>query len=372
MATSGIDGNVIRVLTAVPLCDGHDSAVMAVNQSLIRNGFEVVYLGFHRSAEAIVRAAIQEDVAAIGISSYNGGHVEFFSDVVELLLANGGAEIGVFGGGGATISSSEVELMKGFGVDEIFLAGTSFEHIHERLRALYSKKHVAGEVDLTELSRDRALAVALTTAEELQVNHEKPHAKVVGFTGPGGAGKTTLIDEWVRGFLQESTEGRVAILTHDPSALGCGGLLADRASMVYAQDDRVFMRSLATRGWQGGVAPSTEACLKLLTSPQAGFDHVLVETVGTGQEALPFDTSLVDAQVLVLHPEYGARLQLEKILMLESADAVVLNKADWPGATRAIDELQAVLRVRECKLFQTQASEHRNLGVRNLRRELLG
>ena len=362
---------VIRVLTAVPLCDGHDSAVMTVNQQLIRRGFEVVYLGYHRSVDDIVRAAIQEDVAAIGVSSYNGGHLDFFRELVEALSERGRSDIGVFGGGGGTITPQDVVKMKGVGVDEVFLAGSSFEGIAGRLHELYGGEECGRGSSSISLLNDSDLGLLLSGGES-DLEASRGRAKVIGFTGPGGAGKTTLIDEWIRGYLATNTTGRVAVLTHDPSSVGKGGLLADRATMVYSQDDRVFIRSLATRGEQGGLAPSTEHCLKWLTSELAGFDHVLIETVGTGQEALPFLSEWVDVQVLVLHPEYGARLQLQKILMLEVADAVVVNKTDWAGASRAVEEIQSQLDLRVGGvLYQTQASEHGNAGVTRLREELL-
>lgn len=378
MGCSDLASEPLRILTAVPLCDGHDSAVMAVNQALILRGYEVVYLGYHRSVLDIVRAAIQEDVVAVGISSYNGGHLEFFREVVELLGEKGRGDIGVFGGGGGTITPEDVEQMEGYGVGEIFLAGTSFEFIDKRLIELYGGGRDRAYGELTAANDDRNLAIALSAVGELNFDKEKSargSAKVIGFTGPGGAGKSTLIDEWVRGYLADRADGRVAILTHDPSSTERGGLLADRASMVYAQNDRVFMRSLASRGRQGGLAPSTEGCLRVLASEAAGFDHVLVETVGTGQEALPFESSLIDTKVLVLHPEYGARLQLQKILMMGLADVVVLNKADWAGATRAVEEISHQISLRNeggVRLYQTQACDHNNAGVTKLREELLG
>src|SRR5436189_123841 len=190
----------IRLLTAVPICDGHDSAINTINLEFIRQGIEVVYLGYHRSARDIVRAAIQEDVRAIGLSSYNGGHVEFFAEVRQLLEQQGAADI-----------------------------------------------------DLTP-------GAASTT-------------RVIGLTGPGGAGKTTLIDELVRRFLEADPRLRLAILSHDPSLVGQGALLGDRATMIYSQNDRVFMRSLATRGRAGGLSPATGRCLHLLK--RCGFSLVL-------------------------------------------------------------------------------------------------
>lgn len=372
------DESVIRLLTAVPLCDGHDSAVMAVNQELIQHGFEVVYLGYHRSAKDIVRAAIQEDVRAIGISSYNGGHVDFFREVIELLDKQGRSDIGVFGGGGGTITLSDSEKMKAFGVDEIFFAGTSFKWICERLRELYSvsyliepfKENSHGGFSDSYLAR--SLTDLKSVAEIDTLDCSRP--KVIGFTGPGGAGKSTLIDEWIRGYLGENSTGRVAVLTHDPSSSQRAALLGDRATMIYSQNDRVFMRSLASRGVQGGLASDTKHCLAWLSSGRAGFDHVLIETLGIGQEALPFEGLRLDYKVLVIHPEYGARLQLQKILMLDSADVVVLNKTDWSGSTRALEEVSDQLNLvgaGEAAIYQTQANQHGDLGVAKLRKDLL-
>src|SRR5262249_6144098 len=165
------------------------------------------------------------------------------------------------------------------------------------------------------------------------------NTKVIGFTGPGGAGKTTLIDELVLRFLNKDKKSRVAILSHDPSVIGEGALLGDRATMINSQNDRVFMRSMATRGQAGGLAPATKDCLALLA--QSGFDYVIIETVGTGQEAMPFQKNgLVDQTVLVMNPDYGSRLQLQKIVMLDLADIVVVNKSDLQRAKTAHTEIE--------------------------------
>lgn len=351
----------IRLLTAVPLCDGHDSAINTINQELIQHGFEVIYMGYHRSAEAIVRAAIQEDVVAIGISSYNGGHIEFFREIVHLLKKNKRPDIGVFGGGGGTITPDDVKIMVKDGVDAIYLAGTSFDYILNDLTKRYSKK----------CSKGQSLAELLTQTEngETFPAPAKGNTKVIGITGPGGAGKTTLIDEWVRGALIDQPELSIGILSHDPSSVSRGGLLGDRASMIYCEDDRVFIRSMATRGQQGGLSIATEDCLKWMTSKKAGFDIVFIETVGTGQEALPFSSDLIDHKVLVLHPEYGARLQLQKILMLDCADTVVLNKSDWSGAARALQEIKE--QSKTSNIFTTHACQHNDKGVKLLRKEWL-
>ena len=369
----------LRLLTAVPVCDGHDSAVTTINLELARGGAEVIYLGYNCPASAIARAAVQEDVHAVGLSSYNGGHRVFFREVITQLRARGGRDIPVFGGGGGTITAADERLMRRDGVDRIFSAGTPLAAMVDAITGGYARELKAD----SRLRGDRALGRAITLAE---AGARRPAASggrrgpasagkafVLGVAGPGGAGKSTLIDELTSRFLRRSASGRLAILANDPSRPGgAGAVLGDRVSAIYAQEERVYFRSMATRGSLTGLSGAAPAALARLRGC-GQFELILVESVGIGQEGDPFGVfgrgpRLVDAVLFVLPPHYGGRIQLQKIAMLDGSDLVALNKCDQPMAHTARAELEERLAAngRGQPLHATVAAQHDDAGVNHL------
>ncbi len=378
----------LRILTAVPVCDGHDSAVTTINIELARHGIEVIYLGYHQSAAAIVRAAIQEDVNVVGLSSYNGGHIVFFKEVADQLRKSGNGDIPVFGGGGGTITKADERVMQRQGTDRIYFAGTPLARMMAEIKRDYARAAKPNK----KFQGDRTLARAISIAEcragspnpatnllprpkkagfgdpALQKNKARPF--IVGVAGPGGAGKSTLIDELTSRFLRSNPTGRIALLANDPSHPDSGGaILGDRVSAIYAQDDRVFFRSLATRGSLTGLSAAAPAAIDILKD-SGEFDLIFVESVGVGQESDPFrifgqGPKLVDATLFVLAPYYGGLIQLQKIALLNGADLVAVNKCDHPMAHTAKAEIQARLdqNGREQKLHATTAAKHFDPGV---------
>ena len=371
----------LRILTAVPICDGHDSAVTTINIELARHGIEVIYLGYHQSASAIVRAAIQEDVNVVGLSSYNGGHLVFFKEVIDQLKQKGSGDIRVFGGGGGTITHADERVMKRQGTDRIFFAGTPLDDI----MALIKREYARTTKPNAKFKGDRALARAITLAEggtrppdafarsASGTPRSTKKSFVLGVAGPGGAGKSTLIDELTSRFLRLHPTGRIAILANDPSHPdSAGAILGDRVSAIYSQDDRVFFRSLATRGSLTGLSAAAPAAIDLLKK-SGEFDLILVESVGVGQESDPFRSfgrgpRLVDATLFVLAPYYGGLLQLQKIALLNGADLIALNKCDHPMAHTAKVEIQARLdqNAKGQTLHPTIAAKHFDPGVDTL------
>jgi len=343
--------NPVRFVTAASLFDGHDASINIMRRILQGAGAEVIHLGHNRSVDDVVTAALQEDVQGIAISSYQGGHVEYFKYMVDLLRERGGSEIKVFGGGGGVIVADEIDELHAYGIARIYspedgrimgLQGM----IDDMVRTADFDLAAAQPDDLDGVfeGNTRALARVLTGLQEGTVDetrretlhamaHRRSVIPVLGITGTGGAGKSSLTDELIRRFRLYSDAPRIAVLAIDPSRRKTGGaLLGDRIRMNATFGDGVYMRSIATRG-RGAEVP--EALPDMIAAAKAaGFDLVIVETPGIGQG----DAGIVphvDLSLYVMTPEFGAASQLEKIDMLDFADVVAINKFDRRGAEDA-------------------------------------
>src|SRR5258706_8435977 len=347
--------NKIRLVTAASLFDGHDAAINIMRRILQASGAEVIHLGHNRSVDEVVTAALQEDVQGIAVSSSQGGHVEYFTYMIDLLRSRGGENIKVFGGGGGVIVADEIRELQAYGVARIYspedgqkmglqgMINDMLERCDEDL-----SQHSPKDLEAMESGDRRALARFITAlelgaAEKLRGQMLKQaHALSVptlGVTGTGGSGKSSLTDELVRRFrLDQEDRLGIAILAVDPSRRKSGGaLLGDRIRMNAIAGGRVFMRSLATRGAESEISkslPDVIAACKV-----AGFDLVLVETSGIGQGDAAI-VPLVDASLYVMTPEFGAASQLEKIDMLDFADFVAINKFDRKGAEDALRDVR--------------------------------
>ena len=354
----------LRMVTATSLFDGHDAAINIMRRILQSKGVEVIHLGHNRSVHEIAEAAIEEDVQAIAITSYQGGHMEFFKYLRDLLDESGCGHIRIFGGGGGTILPEEKNWLQAHGISHIYspdegrsmgLEGMIDDLIAETEKTIHtgmgifwtSEKNWNGKIPLGEHKEIRRIARAITLAENGDPLYIDPVKRqplttklppVVGITGTGGAGKSSVTDEIVRRFLQGFQDKTIAVISVDPSKKKTGGaLLGDRIRMNSIHSPRAYMRSLATR--ETDVALSAYVRQALDVCRDAGFDLILLESAGTGQS----DASILnfcDVSVYVMTPEYGAASQLEKINMLDYADLIVINKSDKPGASDALIEVR--------------------------------
>ncbi len=393
----------VRFVTAASLFDGHDAAINIMRRILQGMGAEVIHLGHNRSVDEVVTAALQEDVQGIAISSYQGGHVEYFKYMVDLLRQRGGEHIQVFGGGGGVIVPAEIRELQAYGVTRIYspedgqrmgLQGMIGEMVMRCDTDLTS--HAPADASALQGQGDtawRALAQAITVLENGQASEtlkagiaaaaQTAKTPVLGITGTGGAGKSSLTDELIRRIrLDQGDALRIAVISIDPSRRKSGGaLLGDRIRMnaisPWQHGPRVFMRSLATRDFGSEIS---QALPDVLAACQAaGFDLIVVETSGIGQG----DTAivpLVDVPMYVMTPEFGAASQLEKIDMLDFAEFVAINKFDRKGAPDALRDVAKQvqrnreawgLRADEMPVFGTMASRFNDDGVTALYQALL-
>jgi len=389
--------NRLRFVTATSLFDGHDAAINLMRRILQQSGCEVIHLGHDRAAEEVVDAAIEEDAHGIAVSSYQGGHVEYFKYMRDLLVRKGAPHIRIFGGGGGVIVPEEMDELHEYGISRIYspedgrvmglqgmiddmMRRADFDPLvvetqgDEGLLPLAQTDGewaITGDIDsskpivlarvLSLVERMDELPESLRGALHARIEEaaEEARVPVVGFTGTGGSGKSSLVDEIVHRFLRDQPDRTVAIVSIDPSKWqGGGALLGDRIRMNAISSPRVYMRSLATREAQGALSTATADIIGALKA--TGFDLILVETSGIGQS----DRSIVDVSdrsVYVMTQEFGAHTQLEKINMIDAADLIVLNKYDRRGSE---DALKAVRKqVRRSRLLFDPAITDEHLEV---------
>lgn len=396
--------NKVRFVTAASLFDGHDASINIMRRILQSSGAEVIHLGHNRSVHEIINCAIQEDVQGIAISSYQGGHVEYFKYMIELLRENGAEHIKVFGGGGGVIVQEEIDELHDAGVLRIFSVEDGSKMglqgmINYMLYECDFDTVTAENLNLAAVAKRDTIALAKTITaienEKLDILEWKDGVfksktgdsitfsgskviPLIGITGTGGAGKSSLTDELVRRFLTEYNDLNIGIISVDPSKIKTGGaLLGDRIRMNSIDTERVYMRSLATRASNRSTSPALKAAIELYKI--AGFDLIIVETSGIGQSGTEI-VDITDVPIYVMTSEYGAATQLEKINMLDLADLVVLNKFEKKGSLDALRDIRKqILRNRgdwhaspeQMPVYPTIAAQFNDKGVNTLFKALI-
>ena len=346
----------VRIVTAASLFDGHDAAINIMRRIIQSTGVEVIHLGHDRSVEEVVNCAIQEDANAIAMTSYQGGHNEYFKYMFDLLQEKGASHIKIFGGGGGVILPKEIKELMDYGITRIYspddgrslgLQGMINDLVKQsdfaignilnnEIKNLVSKEN--GSIARIISSAENFPEVAKDTLKIIHEKNKKSKTPVLGITGTGGAGKSSLVDELVRRFLIDFPKKTVGLISVDPSKRKTGGaLLGDRIRMNAINDKRVYMRSLATRQSNLALSKYVNEAVQVLKA--AEFDLIILETSGIGQS----DTEIIehsDTSLYVMTPEFGAATQLEKIDMLDFADLVAINKFDKRGALDAVRDVK--------------------------------
>ncbi len=388
--------NKIRVVTAASLFDGHDASINIMRRIIQASGAEVIHLGHDRSANEVVDTAIQEDANAIALTSYQGGHMEYFKYMYDLLKEKGCSHIKIFGGGGGVILPEEIKELQDYGIERIYSPDDGREMglqgmINDMLERCDFPVGVNlnGEINMLGEKDPHVVARLISTAEndpeafsklydQITTKTKEKITPVLGITGTGGAGKSSLVDELVRRFLIEFKDKTIAIISVDPSKRKTGGaLLGDRIRMNSIQNDRVYMRSLATR--QSNLALSRHVKEAIDIVKASGYDMIILETSGIGQS----DTEIIDhsnVSLYVMTPEYGAATQLEKIDMLDFADIIALNKFDKRGALDALRDVKKQYKRNhqlwdinddDIPVFGTIASQFNDPGMNRLYRTVM-
>ncbi len=390
--------NKIRIVTAASLFDGHDAAINIMRRIMQSSGCEVIHLGHNRSVKEIVDCAVQEDAQAIAITSYQGGHMEFFKYMYDLLREAGCGHIKIFGGGGGVILPDEIQQLHNYGIARIYSPDDGREMgLQGMINHLLFNcdfpvgANLDGEIDRIKDKNPKDIARLISAAENfpeesrnmleyIQKTAKQAKVPILGITGTGGSGKSSLIDEIVGRFLIDFKDKTVGILSVDPSKRRTGGaLLGDRIRMNTIENTRVYMRSLATRQSNLALSKYVREAVDILKA--AGFDFIILETSGIGQS----DTEITDhsdVSLYVMTPEYGAGTQLEKIDMLDFADIIALNKFDKRGGLDALRDVKKQFRRNrnffddavtddQLPVFGTIASQFNDPGVNRLYKEII-
>src|SRR5215218_7222657 len=357
----------VRIVTAASLFDGHDAAINIMRRILQSKGAEIIHLGHNRSVTEIVECAIEEDAQGIAITSYQGGHVEFFKYMKDLLDENGCDHIKIFGGGGGTILPQEIKELHDYGITRIYspddgrkmgLEGMIEDVIRKCDFSLNGNGEYKKPMTLGEVKDVRKIARLITNAENGAELNGRPDTDrkipVLGITGTGGAGKSSVTDEIVRRYLNSFADKTIAVVSVDPSKKKTGGaLLGDRLRMNAISHPRAYMRSLATRDSEVALSAHVQDALDVCRA--AGFDFIILESAGVGQS----DASILeycDVSLYVMTPEYGAASQLEKINMLDYADVIAINKFDKAGALDSLHDVRKQYK-RNHQLFSAKDDE---------------